>query len=121
MKEYPGMSVDEILATDTTVWPFTREAFLPRCHARAFLNGKPLPGLPMRESPSPGGPMHLIFPDLDLQRAVRMKDVAEIEVYRFARRSNIEEPEIHPSLGTHCWPVIMIWTKDFKQTPYKGK
>jgi hypothetical protein len=117
MKEYPGLSVDEILATDSAVEPFMRGAAFRGCYPKVFLNGKKLERGPTILY-GPG--QHLIVPNLDIQRIVRMQDVAVIEVYRFARRSNILEPGIPSDLGTGCWPVILIWTKDFKQKPCKG-
>ncbi|HET7631172.1 MAG TPA: hypothetical protein VFK16_02525 [Gemmatimonadaceae bacterium] len=61
-----------------------------------------------------------MFPDMGIRDWVRMKDVAVVEVYRFAKRSNIEEPWIPRDVGTTCRPTILIWTKDFKQKRYKG-
>lgn len=117
MKEYPGFSIDEILATDSAVEPFTRLASDPHCWAKVFLNGKKLYRGPTRAYRHL---THPIFPDLDIQRFVRMKDVAAIEVYRSPRRSIIKEPWIPRDVGTTCQPIILIWTKDFKQKPYQG-
>ncbi|HET7631173.1 MAG TPA: carboxypeptidase-like regulatory domain-containing protein [Gemmatimonadaceae bacterium] len=121
MKQYPGLSIDDILATDSTVYPFMRGGSFPSCHPSAYLNGKELPGPMIVTRSASQRPLHLIFPDLDIRRFVRMKDVAVVEVYRFAKRSNIEEPWIPRDAGTYCGPVILIWTKDFMQRPYKGR
>ncbi|HET7632842.1 MAG TPA: carboxypeptidase-like regulatory domain-containing protein [Gemmatimonadaceae bacterium] len=111
MKQYPGIAIDGILATDSAVEPFTRLESWPRCHALVFLNGKQLPVV-LHD--------HSIHPDMEIRSWVRMKDVAVIEVYQFARRSDILEPWIPRGAGTKCNPAILIWTKDFKQKPYKG-
>ncbi|HET7631175.1 MAG TPA: hypothetical protein VFK16_02540 [Gemmatimonadaceae bacterium] len=111
MKQYPGMAIDGILARDSTVEPFTRLESWPRCRPLVFLNGKSLPVLFHN---------HGIHPDMEIRSWVKMKDVAVIEVYQFARRSDILEPWIPRDMGTGCHAAILIWTKDFKQRPYTG-
>lgn len=117
MKQYPGLSVDEILAADSAVFPFLREASLPRCYPRVYLNGKRQVSHVVIEY---GPHQHTIIPDRDIRSYVSMKDIAVIEVYRFERRQVVSEPWFDPRDGVNCWPTILIWTKDFKQKPYKG-
>lgn len=116
-KEYPGIGIDAILATDSALYPFMRGASFPHCHPNVFVDGKPLPPMP----PIPHrDAMHLIFPDMRIRDFVRMKDIAVVEVYRWARHQIISEPGVAPDAGTNCGPTILIWTKGFHQRPYKG-
>ena len=114
MKRYPGLSVDEVLQTDSTVWPFMRGA--STCGMKVFIDGKrrfykPLNASEMREM--------LIVPDLQISRDVQIRDIAAIEVFRNAHRL-IFEPWIRPDVAEGCGSTILIWTKGFKQRPYKG-
>ena len=117
VKEYPGLSADEVLQTDSTLYPFLKGASLRGCHPTVYIDGKPMPR-PMW-TPSPYSTMHTILPDLDIRDFVRMKDVAAIEVLRFAT-GKLYEPRIKPDAGETCGPLILIWMKGYNQRPYKG-
>ncbi len=117
MKEHPGLSIDEILQTDSAVNPFLRGSGFPECHPIVYIDGKPMPR-PML-SGSPFDRMRTIIPDLHIRNVVNIHDVAAIEVFRFAA-GKIYEPWIGPDAGETCSPLILIWMKGYKQRPYKG-
>ncbi len=117
VKEHPGLSMDEILQTDSTLYPFLQGASLRGCHPKVYIDGKPMPR-PMW-TPSPYSTMHTILPDLDIRDFVRMKDVAAIEIFRYAN-GKIFEPRVPLGAGQDCGALILIWMKGYNQKPYKG-
>ena len=118
MKIYPGLSVDEILQTDSTVWPFMRGASFPGCGMSVLIDGKLLPPY----SPLDPGEivMHTIIPDRHIREWLQIKDIAAIEVYRNAHK-DVFVPGIGHDIGEGCGPTILIWTKGYKERPYKGR
>ena len=113
MKEYPAISIDNILATDPDVYPFMKSASF--CGVHVYVDGKRM----LPSPPRPGAAvMHPVIPDMHIRDFVHMKDVAAVEVYRNAPHRLIEEPWIDPGEGTSCGSTILIWTKGFKQRPY---
>jgi Carboxypeptidase regulatory-like domain len=117
VKEYPGLSADDILQTDSTLYPFLKGASFRGCGMFVYIDGKPMP--PPMFTPSPNTAMHPIFLDRHIRDFVRMRDVAAIEVFRYAK-GKIFEPWVPLGSGEDCRPLVLIWTKGYKQRPYKG-
>jgi hypothetical protein len=99
-KKYPHTDVEDVIKFE---WKLRRKAEgPPYCgQPEYFLDGVWLDLVPLKP----------------LSDYVRLRDVAAIEVFRSPELVN--EPFIHHLPGA-CAPVILIWTKGFKQHPWGG-
>lgn len=114
MKEYPGLSADAILQTDSTFYPYLRSTSF--CGMSVYVNGKLLPA---PWPPHSFARTRTIVPDKDIRTYVSMRDIAAIEVFRNAK-AKIFEPWIRPDEIEGCGSVVLIWTKGYKQSEYHG-
>ncbi len=113
MKKYSSLSMDEILQTDSKLWPFLRSSSF--CGMRVYIDGDTLPTpLPTwgREPPT-------IVPDKHIREYVKTSDIAAVEVFR-SLKQKIYEPFIAPDQAEGCTSIVLIWTKGYEQTPWAG-
>lgn len=109
MKEFPGISADEVIHQDTTLGHMLQGWSI--CGDEVVIDGKLMP------PPSWHDRTIIPQPDLGIRQYTRMRDIAEIEVTR--RIEDVHEPWMgdgHFSMG--CTRTVLIWTKGFKQKPY---
>jgi Carboxypeptidase regulatory-like domain len=111
-KEFPGFSVDAAIQYDSALWKTLRGWRF--CVDMVFIDGKPMPPSPWRDPTMPQ-------PDFDIRDQIRMRDIAAVEVTRELEK--VDEPWVDQGSAvsaTRCVRAVLIWTKGFKQKPYKG-
>jgi Carboxypeptidase regulatory-like domain len=112
LRQYDGMSIDEILQYDFQLSRYLHKPSTCHSPVAAFIDGLPVP--PPIDRIGTAGSQH----GLRIADFVRVRDIAAVEV--FDSPDFVHEPFIDGHFEDDCMPVVLIWTKGYQQEPWAG-